>query len=583
MPSTNHPEPVTLPAAILVMLGLLLALAHTVSFENDQLPLVLVGVLTGALLLLVTTRTVAFNLNRIWVGWIIVVIGMTVLTFSLSRQGYVSLVAIIWTWIGLVLVFLGQLYGRDSRIERYLTYALIGIQLLAAIYALIIFFPHPFRSTGLLFNANGFGPALLWSVIPTLALSLAGRMRRWIWAVFSILAVTLLLTVSFAAFIALVAPFILLLVWNRRQIRWRRLGIGAGALAAVIVAMFTWHGSVKIPRLITVQEIRFSFFQRLEFNRVALAEAAARPLTGWGLGTYQGVLPRYTHQFDEQPLYAHDTFSQMFSETGLFGGLFFLLFVGLVGWRGWRWVHNANEAQRPFRQGLYCAWIGFSVAAALDFGWFFPAGQIPWMVTSGLFLSAPTFSARPVISSIVRVICALFGIVLITAGAIFGLAALHSFRATLAANHNRTDEAIVEAQQAIVLTHNPQDIIQLVNNLYIRRRPGDLELAESVLRRNLTSNQDNYFLHYWLALILYAEEKKNLALPEFQRALALDHQFHPRFRIGYALALRKANDTPAALRVLDDGLRLYAQPSTNPELKNIHETLLQLRQQIASN
>ncbi len=107
------------------------------------------------------------------------------------------------------------------------------------------------------------------------------------------------------------------------------------------------------------QRVLFSFqkggdARRLEIWQGAGAMIKERPFLGRGVGNFITYLPRYTA--GEFIQYAHNSFLQMWAETGIFSLLSFLIFLLLV-------FINAGgillKSKNPLLLGLFCGISGF--------------------------------------------------------------------------------------------------------------------------------------------------------------------------------------------------------------------------------
>ena len=118
--------------------------------------------------------------------------------------------------------------------------------------------------------------------------------------------------------------------------------------------------------------------QRVQFWHSAVDMAADRPLLGWGPDTFGYMAPTYqTQKFvdafgpDQVINGAHNTFAQTLATKGILGLaalLFFLAWLGLRSWGGWRHVRARERANPEWREQrlVLTAAIGAAVGVLLQ-------------------------------------------------------------------------------------------------------------------------------------------------------------------------------------------------------------------------
>ncbi|MCK5861538.1 MAG: O-antigen ligase family protein [Candidatus Hydrogenedentes bacterium] len=127
---------------------------------------------------------------------------------------------------------------------------------------------------------------------------------------------------------------------------------------------------------------------RLRFGywRVALRMALDNPLTGVGLGNFAIAYPAYQYIGAGDVREAHNGFLQVFSETGLMGGLLFAAFWIYFGlWGAWRIVTEKNKKEKLLLLGLYAGVVAFCIHAFVDIDFSHPSLVMFVMVYAGLF------------------------------------------------------------------------------------------------------------------------------------------------------------------------------------------------------
>jgi len=184
------------------------------------------------------------------------------------------------------------------------------------------------------------------------------------------LSFALLLTKSIGGLLSLLAGLIVYFAL-RGKIRKREI-IAIGLSAGLAVMVF-------YIRSVTGQEhVRpgFSTIMRLGYWIDSFSLIAAHPLAGMGLGNFDLIESRY----------AHNSFLQIWAETGIFGIASFLwLIVSLLG-RGIKNLKTSPDA--ALSAGLISANLVFLAHNLIDFTFFLPEVSFTWWIISGLLVAA---------------------------------------------------------------------------------------------------------------------------------------------------------------------------------------------------
>lgn len=177
--------------------------------------------------------------------------------------------------------------------------------------------------------------------------------KRIIWGIFiSVCAVGLLGSLSRGAWLGFFAALCLMMFLAPTK----KIFLG---ILGFLVLLFLVGQPFRDRLLFTLQP--HGDADRLIFWKSAWQMICENPLLGHGIGTFMRLFPKYA------PLvyvhYAHNTFLQIWAETGLLSLASFIIFLWSVFWTAIKTIkHNFD----PFVLGVLCALFGFVVHSTMD-------------------------------------------------------------------------------------------------------------------------------------------------------------------------------------------------------------------------
>lgn len=569
------------PAAVGLFGGLVLVLSAVVTFQDDRLGLSVVSILVAGWLLITASRLARWQIPAgAW--WLIVAtVAAGGLSWWLTDQRYFTGVQLWWQWLSVCIVLLGSIWASRSGALQWVVAAVLTMQIVNAAVGLVRAYIYHERVGGLLFNANGYGGYALWGIGLALTLLVLRPRSVWRWTLLIFLGGAWIGSVSLTAFVGAL-PMLAVFGWlMRRRLAWKKILLGGGIFLVILGGTVWWWQYRELPRLMSLEHVRFSYSQRAEFIEAGWRMWLDRPWTGWGIGTYKTVFPRYTDQVSEQPLYAHNLVIQWLAETGVFVTAGMVGLIGLMAVRGWRRVAETSPDDRPLWIGLYAGWVGFTAHALMDFSWYFVAGQVVWALVSGVWLSSPAEQRSVSLGRAGRWVSVPVALGMLTASGLFLLAYQSSWRGQQNLRLNRVDEAIASYQSAIALTHSPSDVRQLGFLMLTRRAPGDFVAAETAVRSGLAGNEGDYFLWHTLARIHIAQGEFSSAVGAAAEAVRLNPRFQVNFHRDYALSLARTGDFIGAERALRSAADIYRPHAASTAAASALGLLEQTRLEIA--
>jgi O-antigen ligase len=205
---------------------------------------------------------------------------------------------------------------------------------------------------------------------------------------------TVFLSGSRGGMLAIFVEFMLLAIVLVRRRKTVRIAIGTIAFAIVLATLLTWLGgqelTTRITSISTEARTEISGGMRLSIDRDSLRMFRAKPVLGWGLGTFPVVYPQfrsfYTNFFVNE---AHNDYLQLITELGLLGFgtmIWFLVVVyrtalGKIG-------HWTSEVTGALSLACMLGCTGILVHSLVDFNLQIPAN-------AALFYVFCTLAAAP--------------------------------------------------------------------------------------------------------------------------------------------------------------------------------------------
>ncbi|HEY1261943.1 MAG TPA: O-antigen ligase family protein [Terriglobales bacterium] len=322
--------------------------------------------------------------------------------------------ALLYCAYGLICFLAVQALRRSSQI-RLLAYLACIYGLLVALFALFqslssdgkLYWVRVPRSGGWIYgpyvNHNHYA-GLMEMLVPiplVIAFSqLHGGKRQRNWAFFAaaIMAATIFLSGSRGGMLACAVELSLLAAFLFRQKKGRSTTLAFGAFLTVVVGLLVWLGGAKLSeRLASIQTeatTEISGGTRLQIVHDGLKMYAARPVLGWGLGTFPDVYPQYrtfyTNLFVNQ---AHNDYLQLLIETGAAGFGIMMWFLALTFYRAVRKLKNwPSDINGTMSLIALLGVSGILVHSCVDFNLQIPANALLFYVLCVVAALEPRFS-----------------------------------------------------------------------------------------------------------------------------------------------------------------------------------------------
>ncbi len=217
-----------------------------------------------------------------------------------------------------------------------------------------------YRASGFITNAVGFGNYLaVWFslMIPFIFLkSIKFHQRIWLWVMLFIISIAIFLTFARESWLAVLLSLFILpfLMWPKFSLYFILI-----CLFLIIIGLVTGLLSYLIELVNGVNPETLD--ARIALNLLGIEAFLKYPLTGIGLGSF----PNYPGNMLPYPI--HNSILQAFSETGIFGGITWIIILFLPLYRGiWGLLNVHEEPARTIFQGIFLAAITIIVGNQFD-------------------------------------------------------------------------------------------------------------------------------------------------------------------------------------------------------------------------
>ncbi|HVP52371.1 MAG TPA: O-antigen ligase family protein [Terriglobales bacterium] len=169
------------------------------------------------------------------------------------------------------------------------------------------------------------------------------------------------------------------------------------AMACLLILMFLlWLGGKNlVERFVSFKTDDASYHARIQVARDSIPMIKARPLTGWGLGTFPTVYPRYRTFYTEVYFNAaHNDYVQVLAETGVLGFTAVLGFLAVVYVRGFRRLRAPGlDLTQAATLAALLGVTGILVHSFVDFNLQIPANAATFYVVAAI--ATASFPSTP--------------------------------------------------------------------------------------------------------------------------------------------------------------------------------------------
>ena len=161
------------------------------------------------------------------------------------------------------------------------------------------------------------------------------------------------------------------------------------ATACLFILMFLlWLGGQRLVQRVVGLKDEASYHTRLQIARDSVAMIKARPVLGWGLGTFPTVYPKFrTFYADVFINAAHNDYVQATTETGLLGFATAFAFLAVVYRRAFRKLRGSGstlDVTKAATLGALLGITGILIHSFVDFNLQIPANAAVFYVIAAI-------------------------------------------------------------------------------------------------------------------------------------------------------------------------------------------------------
>jgi len=179
------------------------------------------------------------------------------------------------------------------------------------------------------------------------------------------------------------------ILWWKNASR-RSAAILAAACLLILMFLLWLGGKGLVERFVSFKDSA-NYHTRFQIARDSIPMIKAHPLTGWGLGTFTTVYPRYRTFYAEVYVNAaHNDYVQVLTETGALGFVAVLGFIAVVYVRAFRKLRGSGlDLTQAATLAALLGFTGILVHSLADFNLQIPANAAVFYVLAAI--AAATF------------------------------------------------------------------------------------------------------------------------------------------------------------------------------------------------
>jgi len=270
-----------------------------------------------------------------------------------------------------------------------------------------------------------------------------------------------------------------------------------------------------------------SFSSRLEYWRQAVSAFSKKPFSGWGLDNFRYLSLQTQKNPNSWSWYAHNHFLQMFSETGILGGVFFLILIGLIFKKSVVSLlqYRSTNSKKLIRTGLATALLGSIVHNFFDFDWQFNSVFLIFWVVAGFIYSSQTKKSLQK-KLLINYFSFFLGLFVVMVAFLQGFSSIVFLKA-VASEPFQKEELIKKS-----FKFWPFDLKRRKVLIDFYQKRNEFGKAEEQIKK-LINLEPVFYKNYLLQAEIYLQQNKNLeAIESLQKTIKFNPKIqHPYFQL----------------------------------------------------
>jgi O-antigen ligase len=172
----------------------------------------------------------------------------------------------------------------------------------------------------------------------------------------------------------------------------------AGTVLLLLASAFVvWLGAGRaLDRFEAYQKLEVTEARRAEMLRDSWRIFIDHPVLGTGLGTLEGVFPRYESLYDGTVVnHTHNDYVEVLAETGAIGGVICASFLVIFFGAAWRRIARAQHGfDLALRIGAFSACCGLLAHSLVDFNLHIPSNAFLFLLQAALVTSVSSLREK---------------------------------------------------------------------------------------------------------------------------------------------------------------------------------------------
>ena len=339
-----------------------------------------------------------------------------------------------------------------------------------------------------------------------------------------LLFLSLLLTKTISVFLSFIVSMIFLfalLSWGKKSRAMNRYtGIILALLFVCLVGLFL----KRSESFVNLKNPQNSFLQRVYYWQSALKIINEHPVAGIGAGNFRTVYPRFKNANANETIYTHNSYLQIWAESGFPALAFFVLFVFIV--------FNAalKRKPEPINAGIIAGCLAVLLHNFTDYSLFVNQSGHIWWILLGCALSGSEDDLKimeesPSRSSSLKLCYLMFSMLLLLNSFLFYQSERSIKKSILFLKNKEFNNSIISAHNSLRYKPNNDFAYYILARNFREIEPDQLSpKALNYYKKAISLNKNYAFYYFELAVYFFLHNQIDNA----KRFIYLAIKFYPQ-------------------------------------------------------